>query len=199
MENKVIDIIIDFLIGWKNNNRIELRDESNKYCAIANCHYLLGQIIRNYHVEFDHYYVSESAINKWKEITDEPLFKYWYRDQVIIAKDNDVTLLEYVGNSNNYKETTLSKGDKFVFRNVFHDEHMVPIKMILDELFALENPNYENVKKILDKIYICRMLKKEDRDLENKYNRSTDINVVINTDYKNIKLVKLEGWNQKFN
>ena len=42
------------------------------------------------------------------------------------------------------------------------------------------------------------MLKKEDRELESKYNRSTDINEVIKTDYKNIKLFKLQGWEQLF-
>ena len=199
MNNRVLDIIIDFLNGWKSkDDKIELKDENGNYCAISNCHYLLGQIIRNYHVECDHYFISEEAISKWKEITDDPFFDYWYRRPVEVTKDNEVNVLEYVGNSKTGKTTILKKGDKFVFRNVFHDEHMVPIKMILDELFALDNPDYENVKAILNKIYICRMLKKEDRGISNKYNRSTDINEVINSDYKDIKLVRLQSWKQKF-
>ena len=197
MDSKVIDIIIEFLNGCNNGDKI-VDDNKNEYCAIHNCHYLLGQIIRNYHVEYNHYYISEKALELWKKITDETLFDYWYRAKVTMEKEGLLKVKVYVGNSKHYTEMDLSKGKDFTFRDVFHDEHMVPIKMILDELLALDNPNYDNVKKILDKIYICRMLKEEDRDLANKYNRSTNINEVINNDYKNIKLIQLKSWDQKF-
>ena len=197
MDSKVLNIIIEFLNGCKNDGKI-VDENKDEYCAIHNCHYLLGQIIRNYHVEYNHYYISENALEFWKKITDKPFFKFWYRDKVTMEKEDSVVVKEYVGNSKHHTERELNINDKFTFRDVFHDEHMVPIKMILDELLALDNPNYDNVKKILDKIYICRMLKEEDRDLENKYNRSTNINEVINNDYKNIKLIQLKSWDQKF-
>ncbi len=197
MESKVVNIIIEFLNGCKNEGRI-VDDNKDEYCAITNCHYLLGQIIRNYHIEYNHYFISENALDLWKKITDEPFFHYWYRDKVLMTKEESIIVYEYVGNSKKFNERLLKKGDKFTFRDVFHDEHIVPIKMILDELLSLDSPNYDNVKKILDKIYICRMLKSEDRKLVNKYNRSTDINEVLKTDYKDIELIQLQSWNQKF-
>ena len=198
MNNEVLDIIISFIKGCKDKeNRINVT--TDRYYAIGNSWYLLGQIIRNYCVDINHYYISEAAVNKWNDISALPIFNFWYRNIVEMEKDKTVVIHEYVGNSKKFTERELNKGDKFVFRNVFHDEHMVPIKMILDEVLSLEVLNYDSVKDILDKIYICRLLKDEDRMLPTKYNRSTNIQDVINNDYKGIKLIKLNDWKQIFN
>ena len=192
MNNRVLDIIIDFIKGSKDKNLRIVNEENDKYYAICNSYYLLGQIIRSYYIECNHYYISKKSIELWKQISDEPIFKYWYRDSVIMEKDDSLSIHEYTGNSKKFKERTIKKGD------VFHDEHIVPIKMIVDELLNLENPNYDSVIKILDKIYICRILKDEDRSIATKYNRSTDFNKVIQNEYKNIELIKLEDWKQIF-
>ena len=48
-----------------------------------------------------------------------------------------------------YNEGLFNSPNKILNRlfYVFHDEHMVPVKMILDELQTLDIPNYDNVKK----------------------------------------------------
>ena len=197
MENKVLDIIIEFIKGY-NAKDSRLLSEDGK-SGINSCNYLLPQIIRQYCLNVNQIYISTEAINLWNQISGEPIFDYWYRDKVTMTKDGEVEIEEYVGNSNKPKELRkLKKNDTFTFRDVFHDEHIIPIKMIVDELVALKDPNYENVKSILDKLAVCRMLKTQDRKIIHKYNRSTNLCEVFKTDYKDIELQQLKEWKQRF-
>ena len=87
---------------------------------------------------------------------------------------------EYTGNGNVPREKRkVQRGDGFIFRDVFHDEHMIPISLIIDELVSLPNTNEDSVKAILGNIYICRILKSEDRTLPIKYKRPFDLQEVI--------------------
>ena len=84
------------------------------------------------------------------------------------------------------------KGDSFLYREVFHDEHMITICDIINELLNLEVVSEENVIDILNKIYVCRMLKEEDRNLKPKNHRTTDLKYVIEEVYDKcgIELIK---------
>ena len=196
MENNVLDIIIEFIKGYKSKDaRIASSDGT---CVINNCKYLLPQIIRQYGLNANQYYISKEAINLWNKISDKPIFDYWYRDKVLVEKDVQIAASRFVGNSNKEEIVTLKKDESFVFRDIFHDEHIVPIKMIVDELVALDEPNYDNVKAILNKIAVCRMLKTQDRSINHKYNRSTNLDEVLNNDYKDIELHQLKEWKQIF-
>ena len=61
--------------------------------------------------------------------------------------------------------------------------------MIINELKEIENPEineetYKKLKEILDKIYICKMLKSEDRDLmDSRKRNSIDVVDVVETNY----------------
>ena len=55
---------------------------------------------------------------------------------------------------------------------------------IIEELLNLPEYDYTSIKNVLDKIYICKMLKSEDRAIENKKKRSLDYREVIVFDYK---------------
>lgn len=46
---------------------------------------------------------------------------------------------------------------------MFHVDHIVPVKLILSELLNLKVINSLNVSNILQKMYLCRILKEEDR------------------------------------
>lgn len=193
MDDKVYDIIIEFIKACKNDFKICNSSDSN---YIGNCRYLLNQILRQYSIAHDHYYISKKAILKWNQITDESIFNYYYRDYVEVKKIGPITIKTYRGNSNKFDEKIVNKGDKFCFRDVFHDEHIVPIKMIYNELINLDNVDKESVKSILNKIYICRILKEEDRTISSKYKRSTNVNEVIEKDYKEIELISRKDYNR---
>ena len=46
-------------------------------------------------------------------------------------------------------------------------------------MVSLPNPDEDSVKAVLEKIYICRILKSEDRALSIKYKRPFDLQEVI--------------------
>ena len=85
-----------------------------------------------------------------------------------------------------YDTRPIKPGDKFVFKDVFHDDHVIPIKHIIGRLLALENPNHDNVTEIIRHISICRMLKKEDRSITRKWNRPFSEKEIINTIYAQV-------------
>ncbi len=209
-KNIVLDIIIEFIKGCKNKEKdeagkeypiIENGKDDADYMAINSPDYLLGQILRQYHVKPSHYLISEAAVEKWKEISREPIFKYWYRNMVTKETDGETEILRFVGSKKEGEKKIIHKGETFIFRDVFHDEHIVPISMVLDALCKLENPDYEKVKEILDKIYICRMLKTEDRhNITKKSKRSDDLDYKKNIRdyYKNIKVMNVDKFEQMF-
>jgi len=69
---------------------------------------------------------------------------------------------------------------------------MITICDIINELLNLEVVSEENVIDILNKIYVCRMLKEEDRNLKPKNHRTTDLKYVIEEVYDKcgIELIK---------
>mgnify|MGYP003319230607 CR=1 FL=1 len=190
MENKVINLIIDFVNGAYETTKdgfYEIRDGKH---AIFGCRYLLNQIIREYELPNDHYLVSEGALAEWKRLglEKENINKYYYHE--IIKLNGVYKYYRYKGAD---KTPTLEESDWFRFNDIFHLEHIVPIKMIIKRLFELKKNNQltqENVADTLDKIYICRMLKREDRNIKAKYNRGTlNYKEIVNTIYKEAGIV----------
>lgn len=199
LEQKVplLDVIISFLNAMKNvtaENHDSPQDLTWRCCfegrdiALHNLKYLLGQILRNWDVPFDHHYVSKEALDLWKEISDDSISNYWYTKPVKSVRDSKKEVGFYNGASKKPiggKRSIIPAGKRFPYRQVFHDEHVVPIKIIMDRLMEIPDPDYENVLEVLDHIYICKMLKEENFPLE-RYNRSFDPNEVIEHDYKSI-------------
>lgn len=154
--------------------------EGGREDKICNPKYLLGQIIRQYVLSSGQYYISLRAENLWKSISGKSIWDYTYRQYVKCENDIPVTVFEYTGNQNKPRgKRIISKGDGFVFRDIFHDEHMIPISLAVNRLIAEKDLNYENVRKVLDSMYICRLLKCEDRELPVKYKRPYDLQEVI--------------------
>ena len=190
--NKVYDIIINLLIGTKNQNTLTDSACLDDVAMLNGCSYLLNQTIRQYRIPQNHYFVSEKALALWKKIRTDSIFNYTYRDRIIKNTDDVVTIEKYRGGEKNpYMSTNIYRGNAFTYNDVFTDEHIVTVSNIIKELQSLPTYDYFSVKRILDKIYICKMLKEEDRIIENKRNRSTDYREVIAEDYYNagIKLV----------
>lgn len=98
----------------------------------------------------------------------------------------------FKGSSSTGVDITLKVGSKFDFRSVFHEDHIVTIKDIIDSLTKLEftedtQENYDKVQDVLSRIYTCRVLKEEDRRL-NKISKNsrgtTNYKEVIENVYK---------------
>jgi len=163
MEN---DICLDFIIELIKVHKTEADTVCSGDTRIRGTHYLLGQIIRQYAIPDANHYVSVAAMKLWSELSDENIWNYVYTNTFVCKKD--VSLPKYVGSEKKPRETAnYSAGDKIQFKSVFHDEHIISVQEILRQLDAIpaSELNHENVKRILDSIVICRILKSEDKNL----------------------------------
>jgi len=187
--NKAIDIIIYYLNVIKSEELIDAHLAINKSSAS----YLLKQTVRQLILPREKCYLSVKAKELWDQITDEEIFKYWYRTSVKSKNHNELKAPIYSGASKNpWEIRKLNYGGTIRFREVFHDDHIIPIKLIIDKLLLIDKPNYENVKDILKDISICRMLKEEDRRINEKSKRvynEREIVVELYRDKYGIKLI----------
>ena len=183
--NPFYDTIIELVKSIKSEEETVVFD-GRKWGAPA---YLLGVIIRQYQVPVDHYFVSAEAKKIWDSITDENIFYYAWQDQVECRSDG-ITVTEYTGNKKDGIDRPLKRGDKVTFRRVFHDEHIVPVKAIVDWLCSLPKVGYDDIRKAFSSIYICKILKGEDKKLINKFNRPFDYRQALIENYQkaNIEL-----------
>lgn len=90
----------------------------------------------------------------------------------------------YKGSQKNGQNVQIHPNDKVCFNDMFHVDHIVPVKLIMDELLKLTQINSQNVSNILQKMYLCRMLKEEDRLLGRTAGRTLCYNNNINNIYK---------------
>ena len=184
-QNRIFDIIINLLEGIKSQNRLIVHNK-DKEMVLNGCAYLLNQTIRQYQVPQSHYFVSKKAQELWNQISTDSIFNYTYQNKVTKNIDGTVIIEKFRGGERNpYATTSISRRDKFTYKDVFTDEHIVTVSNIIDELLALPVYDYTSIEKILNKIYICKMLKHEDRSIANKKDRSTDYREVIIFDYRN--------------
>jgi hypothetical protein len=145
---------------------------------------LLDQALRLYQIPDDHYLISEKAKDLWTEITTKPIKDFNYQRPVTYEFKEPLEAKCFTGNGNGFSTRTLKQNDSFPYRDVFHDDHVVPLKIIIQELVNLDEISYETVLPILNKIYICRMLKEEDRMLKNKTARANNYLDVIHHLYQ---------------
>ena len=193
-----LDILTAFVIATKRGQKTVDSRDGNDYELSTSSHYLIGQLVRNVWTPQDHYYVSKEAFCLWNRITNQNQRNYYYRDSVTCLHD-DIRVWKYKGSSDEHSEVTLKKGEKFIYRDVFHDEHIIPIKVIIDDLLSLPEPNPSTIKEILEKeLFVCRRLKYEDRKMHNKFSRFKKGDehipaIIIDGIYKENGIL-VEGW-----
>ena len=128
MGNKVIGIIIDFIKALQSEDNALVSTEGDSIYRISNPKYLLGQILRQYELKPCQYYFSTSAMLLWEKLSVQDMWAYSYRQYDHCENEEPVLISEYTGNGNVPRENRkVQRGDKFIFRDVFHDEHMIPI------------------------------------------------------------------------
>lgn len=192
-EINALDIIITFLKARKKS-RIDSEQivtgyyENEKY-NICSAGYLLNQIIRELCLPNDHYLISEQAKELWDKLSSDDINKYFVGRYIVCDKADDTEVSLYKGNSNiPYKVIKVQKNQKIPYNSVFHNEHIVTVNDIINELLKLDNPTRKNVSEVLNKIYICRMLKEENSDIKiHKHRSSLDFREILNNEYANTK------------
>lgn len=186
--NAIIESILCLLKGYSVENSNSLK-------------YLLNQSIREYDILPDHRHLSKGAEGLWKKLmpTTENIMKYHYK-QMVDCKNHSTNVVElhlYTGNNRKtFKTIILKLGDKykFEFRQVFHEEHVIPVQAIVDHLVQqdVNTLNAESIKELLDeKLHICVILKDEDGRLPKTKRESFDYQTIIDTVYKDVAGITL--------
>ena len=191
------DVILSLIKACKNEETFyAVSGPRNHDIKLGNSHYLLGQIIRNLWNQKGHRCISKRVLELWNKLKiGEPIINYYYQMPVYYENEEPVHIKCYkgAGSSSNWEGDIkyINKTDYFRFREVFHIEHIVPVGIILKQLLELDlnldkEVLYNKLNFILDKIYVCYMLKEEDRKLNkvSKNNRSDNYLEVIDNDYK---------------
>lgn len=203
MNNKceIYDIIISLVKAHKNkteDGKYEhfIKEEyEGKEMTLWGTAYLLNQFLRQLEIPKERRLVSKKADALWKSLVgDEDINDYYYQTKVTVK--NDGTIKKYSGASKTpYYDGEIKAGQSFIFKDVFHEEHIVPIAVIIDDLVKLDENNkldYMHIDEVLNKVYICRMLKEEDRQIKERFKRANNKDVVIRDVYNkyNIEIVE---------
>ena len=147
-------------------------------------HYLLGQSVRQYDIPIENYHISQAALERWKQLSTDRIEKYHYRDMVKcdnLTKAHRFKLFKGAGKSGNYRK--LRHNDSLVFRDMFHEDHVIPVSLILEELTKIKTVDENSVKEQLNKMHICIILKEEDRVLGRTINRTANFADTIKNVY----------------
>lgn len=193
----IIKSILCLLKGYKDEKEVEPKQQKN----LNSIRYLLNQSIREYDIPDMHRHVSEKATELWSKIMPktEDIKNYHYK-QMVDCKNlstNEVNLDLYKGASQEpYNTQTLQPGKefKFEFRKVFHEEHVIPVKAIVDKLIEQKNNiwNEQSIKELLDKkLHICIILKEENARLPKTKRKSFDYQEIIDKIYEKVAKITL--------
>jgi len=149
--------------------------------------YLLNQTIRQLWLPTNRMYISNEAEKLFKRLgyNEKEIFTFFYRMRVINKSEEVITVELYKGASSKPdREQSLKTGESFLFREVFHDDHIIPITHIIDKLFMIKEPNRDNVYEVLKDIGVCRMLKGEDRKVTRTKRTYDEKFIIENLYYK---------------
>lgn len=196
--NKVLDFYRLLIEGACHPNKDYPKNftlEDGSY-ILWNCKDLLNDAIRDWNMPEENNYVSEKAYNLWKEIAEptENINSYWDSKHFKCAKDN-VKLDVYKGGSNEPDhQATYSKGEKIRFNDIFTVEHIIPVKVLYDELLKTYTDNGnkisdEEIVTILNKMCIARVTKYEDKHLDHRFKRENTFEKVYKTTYSDVDLL----------
>ncbi|MBR5655766.1 MAG: hypothetical protein IKW98_03650 [Prevotella sp.] len=181
MKNEAIIKSIQCLL---DEYKTEKAKPSLNKADLGSLRYLLLQSIRQYDIPAVNHHLSQAAHSRWTELTTANIMNYHYRD--IVVCDNLSKPVQHAlfnGSKKRGTLTTLTKGSKFHFREMFHEDHVIPVSMILDEMIEMQTINYASVEELLNKMHICVILKKEDRKIGRTKGRSLSFQETIKEVY----------------
>lgn len=181
MKNEAIIKSIKILLEAFIANKAEDNEVDN-----GSLSYLLGQLIRQYDIPKEHCHISNNAQALWDSlnVTIGNIEDYHYKMKVTCNPSKPMRVKFYKGAEKEGKLRTITKGSHFEFRKVFHEDHVIPVSLIMKELVELNPINEKKIKELLEKMHICVILKDEDRNLRRTKGRSLDFGKTIETVYK---------------
>ena len=173
---------------------------NGKDYSFYNCRYLLNQFLRHYDIPLEHRKWSKEAYNlALKLVSQEQFYEklryYEYTEQIVcdrISEGEKIAVEIYKGNEKEPKIEELTNKTKKKFNAIFTADHVVPISMIVSAL--VDNADMltdDFIAKQLDRIYICTILKSEDRKLP-AYKRDSDYESVIANTYNKAGIFVVE-------
>ena len=144
--------------------------------------YLLNQSIRQYIIPEQNIHVTKAANDFWNKLfTDSngnvPDIRVYAYQDTNIAQSDMANLAMYSGRNNQSTNTNVVIGQKVKFNSFFIQEHTTPVADMIAALEALQTQKgelllgSEDVVKVLDKMHITQMLKREDKGIKNAKHR----------------------------
>lgn len=188
MKNSVIiDSILCLLKAYKT-----LKDSESNKSDLGSLRYLLGQSIRQYDIPKQNLHVSRAALDFWKTLSTQKIGDYHYRNTVVCNNlKTDIEVKSYTGATSTGTTFSLKPGKTFIFRNLFHEDHIIPVSFILNELIDMDSVDKESIENCLNKMHLCVLLKKEDRNLGRTQGRG-DFETTIKNAYKDIEVLPID-------
>lgn len=190
---ELLQFILYLIKSYKEDNK-----NLKNYSVKGSAKYLLQQIIRQINIPYENIYISKKALNAWNKYICEDIKTKSYRDLIVCKKDWK-NRPKFKGAERNPIFVNTNAGSKFHFNETFHDEHIIPVNDIINNLLNLQLNNNDsdliNIENILKKLCLCKILKEENIALNQtcKSNRSSDLNVdnIFNTIYKQAGIEKV--------
>lgn len=162
MNNCIIDTLVVLLKGYQRLKTTPGADPRH----IASLKYILGQTVRAYKVPKSQTFISEEAEKRWNDLTSDIIDKFDYKQKFTCDRLSKATYFQiFKGSQKKGMPTLIKNGQQICFNDMFHVDHIVPVKLILSELLTLKVINSHDVCNILQKMYLCRILKEEDRKI----------------------------------
>ena len=176
MKNEAIIKSIKILLEAFIANKAEDNEVDN-----GSLSYLLGQLIRQYDIPKEHRHISKNAQARWDllNVTKGNIEDYHYRNKVTCYPSKPMCFEFYNGAKKKGESRTITKGSHFLFREMFHEDHVIPVSLIKEKLVDLNPINEKEIKEWLEKMHICVILKEEDRKISRTKVRSFDFEETI--------------------
>lgn len=196
------DVLIGLIRGCQSENRLEGPDGFGR--KMDGTRYLLNQSVREVSVPPDHQCVTKKASVLWNSLeVGKPIFDFWGGSSVLYRNERPVMVKWYKGaRGKPYEESEIFLGDQwgsFRFRHAFHIDHIIPIERFVDRLVKIDlgqdvGKVYQDIEEVLGGIYVCFMLKEEDRKLP-RTRRPDVLEEVLEKTYKGAG-IEVSRWNQ---
>lgn len=168
------DAIVGSILLLLRTYRKLVKQSQNKK-DLDGLRYLLGQSIRQYNISPNKRHISQAAKGRWDEISKDNIKKYQYRDVVVCNNLKVPTQYKlFIGANGKGNPTTLNPNTTFVFRQMFHEDHVIPVSLVLNEMITNRIVKRQEIKNLLDMMHLCVILKEEDRMIGRTRNRTLD-------------------------
>ena len=181
MKNEaIIDSIMCLLSAYKK----EMAAPNPNKADLKSLKYLINQTIREYKVPRGNHHLSRRAFDRWENLSTEDIMIKHYKDKVVCNKlKGSVKYKLYDGASKTGTLTELTKDRGFEFRKMFHEDHVIPVSMIFDEMIKMSVVDKQSIENLLNGMHVCVILKEEDREIGRTKGRSLDFDTTIESVY----------------